>query len=455
MSSDSWITTWLEDVETATNRRSQKRNRPPSPSLPSPLLSPSSSSPPPPPPATKRHRSRAADMPPSPRSSTSTPSKRSEPHATRGHFYEDDDDQVTPRPVAKRKRSGAGTGPSSPARSSTTTTTASSSYGHIRPMADLTISGVVTCISMEDVLAKGDAASFLGQSLGNLFGALPLETCWAIIPPRLKSEIEEQPQLKRLGLREENYRSEDDRSAMDILREYGVAMDVLAAARKYDADGGHESSWNSEVHTPLLRAALKGLDTVDLADMMKAKTHPQTLVSYLPAANMQIMASRKMVDYAIVLNVGPSWPLYDRLRSVLQQDDESKFINASDQPGLHLRPIAIGIETKRPKNCDRNEAEAQLTVWATLQLRRVRQVIGNDQQLPGFPVLLVLGHCWDIYFVIPSGNDAKDEVRLYGPSLIGHTRSFLGVYRLLGSLRALYKWVGTDFKAWWDDMIPA
>ncbi|KAK7545817.1 hypothetical protein JOL62DRAFT_327951 [Phyllosticta paracitricarpa] len=438
-SPDGRIVSWLEDVQrAATSLPPRKKRRLSPPSRPASL---------------KRRRLPTPDM--SSSSSSHTPSKR--------RLFEGDDgggdDGETPRPtrsavLPKRPRNDAT--PSSNSSAVTSSSARSSARSPVKSVTDLTVSGVVAPISIETLLAESRLELVLGDSLTRLFRNLPALSNRGIIPGKLQSRIEATPQFQHLGLSDHQC-YDDERPWEKIGSEFDVIEDILESARECDSESKSEAGWNSTVHTKMLDVALRKREGIKWDDMTRATVFPKELISQLEAPDMRLLAKSRMIDYVVKLNVKPNWPLFRRLQAALKADEEGfrQSINATAYEAVRMRPIAIGIETKKPANGDRNKAEAQLAVWATLQLRRFRQATRGKLPPPKLPVLLAIGNLWDVYFVALSDEDSSSrEIDMYGPYPIGDTGNLFGIYRLLGSLRVLADWAATDFMAWWDQALP-
>ncbi|PWI65253.1 hypothetical protein PCL_07303 [Purpureocillium lilacinum] len=118
--------------------------------------------------------------------------------------------------------------------------------------------------------------------------------------------------------------------------------------------------------------------------------------------------------------------------------DQSTF----DLGDFCKRPIALSIETKRPK-VDRDDATLQIGTWQSTQWRSLRhnssQPLESIEFLPG---IIVQGHDWQ--FVASILDENGKPVLLKGVRL-GGTESELAIYSLLLGLRRLRRWILEDY----------
>ncbi|KAK1974208.1 hypothetical protein LZ30DRAFT_608590 [Colletotrichum cereale] len=123
-------------------------------------------------------------------------------------------------------------------------------------------------------------------------------------------------------------------------------------------------------------------------------------------------------------------------------------INHTEYDPLRQAPITVSIETKKPGGSE-DAAKAQLSVWASAQILRLRQLLGGSEEPVGItlPLLFVSGPTWQLLFAI----EKDDEIQLL------HSMSFrfdegsntlIGCYQILALLRALRRWSQTVFRNW-------
>src|SRR5205814_9912247 len=79
-------------------------------------------------------------------------------------------------------------------------------------------------------------------------------------------------------------------------------------------------------------------------------------------------------------------------------------INQTDYTPLRLRPVAVSIETNTPDGMER-EGKTQLCVWAAAHVLRVRSLAGLDKVDITFPLVLVVGSTWTLFFLTDQGDE--------------------------------------------------
>ncbi|KAK8164640.1 hypothetical protein BKA80DRAFT_72062 [Phyllosticta citrichinensis] len=313
-----------------------------------------------------------------------------------------------------------------------------------KTLAKLAISVDTVPVSYEDILPR--ASQVLGPALHRLATSLPDETFPRnIVPQSLKPKLSEYSWFQPSNVPEQTY-YQDIRPLDDAKVELSAVQDIVTYSRILKMERGSEASWNDWVHSPVLHLALRGHSKVGYRNVTTASISPRELLAQLSGPGIQPLANNatRMVDYAMYVDLTES----RRLRAFLA-DCNAESVNATAYEGLCTRPIAVSIETKKPETADTNKALTQLTVWMILHFKRLQQLIPN-KQLPGVPMILVLGSYWDLYFYIPNGNNHPDII---GPINIGRTESYLQTYRLLASLRVVAEWAATAFDEWWSEAL--
>ncbi|GKT51847.1 uncharacterized protein ColSpa_12028 [Colletotrichum spaethianum] len=85
-------------------------------------------------------------------------------------------------------------------------------------------------------------------------------------------------------------------------------------------------------------------------------------------------------------------------------------INQTEYGPLSMSPISVSIETKKNDGSE-DMAKAQLSVWASAQILRLRQLIGSDEPLGiTLPLVFVLGSTWQLLFAV----ERKDRIAFFG-----------------------------------------
>lgn len=245
------------------------------------------------------------------------------------------------------------------------------------------------------------------------------------------------------------------RSSLDHHGLWERVHEILDAALECKNKELAEASWNSEVHSSILRLALRGWwQSKDIwyCDITTAKIHDATL---LPTAATGAKMQSKMVDYALVLDEPP-----DLCRGIISTliAENKPSINHTTMEALRFSPIAVSIETKRGA-VDEDTACVQLAVWVTAHFARLRQLTnGNGStQLPVLPLVIVQGFEWKLMFAeVKARTEKEDEQTVIHNYLrLGDTNSVLGTYQIVEAIRRLARWVEEDYKPWFKREVLA
>lgn len=201
-----------------------------------------------------------------------------------------------------------------------------------------------------------------------------------------------------------------------------------------------EPSWNARIHEPLLDAALTPfVGLVSHWDVTKAVMDK----SYIPRHGSGLDFESKMVDFCLTLDDGA---VLDAVKQRLRSGNR-KSINQTNYQPLRFRPIAISIETKTPDGSSQ-EAKAQLSVWTTAYIRRLRELAGTSETASGLgitlPILIVRGSQWELFFIV----DGKDCIDILTLPAISDMRSILDCYKVVALIRCLASWSATTFRTW-------
>ncbi|RSL87272.1 hypothetical protein CDV31_016284 [Fusarium ambrosium] len=200
-------------------------------------------------------------------------------------------------------------------------------------------------------------------------------------------------------------------------------------------------AWNARVHEPLLDIALEPFgNKLSHWDVTRASINKPYLGKHQSGGGLQA----KLVDFCITLSA----PTLQRdVWSRLARASDSHSINHSSTNPLRSQPIAISIETKVVDGLV-EEAKAQLSIWVSSHLKRLRTLSSTSQTRmelnTTLPVVQVNGSVWTLLFLI----DGEEVVQLVETVTIGDTRSMVGCYQVVAFLRHLGHWALTIFQPW-------
>lgn len=233
------------------------------------------------------------------------------------------------------------------------------------------------------------------------------------------------------------------------LRTWYNAIDILDGAKECFGDDCAESSWNMEVHSRTLRAALQGhwrSEGVWYRDITSARIIDKDL---LPKVSGQ--SKSKMVDFAMILRPRALTPLWERIQDKCKSMPYNT-INQTDASYVRKYPIAISMEVKRPAG-NEDESLVEIETWVTAHynmlkvLTRPNDPSANEVELPILPLLRVQGHHWKL--MIAEYRRAKNRIFIYREVALGSTDKILGIYQIMASLQRLAEWVSEVYRPWW------
>lgn len=202
-----------------------------------------------------------------------------------------------------------------------------------------------------------------------------------------------------------------------------------------------EAAWNTRVHDLILDIALEPYgDHVSHWDVTRALINKPYLTKHGTGPSLQA----KMVDFCIALG---GTEITIPVRQKLKTCKDYHSINHTSYQALRDRPIGVSIETKTPEGSDQ-QAKAQLSVWSTSHLKRLRTLavmVGTNEVLDlTLPVVTVYGSEWNLYFI----RDCDDKVELIEAISIGNTKSLVGCYKVVAFIRELANWTIQVYEPW-------
>ncbi|GKT96829.1 LOW QUALITY PROTEIN: hypothetical protein Ct61P_14679 [Colletotrichum tofieldiae] len=123
-------------------------------------------------------------------------------------------------------------------------------------------------------------------------------------------------------------------------------------------------------------------------------------------------------------------------------------INHTEYDPLRQAPISVSIETKKPGGSE-DAAKAQLSVWASAQILRLRQLLGGSEDPVGItlPLLFVSGPTWQLLFAVEK-DDCIELLHSLSFRFDEGSNTLIGCYQILALLRALRRWSQTVFRDW-------
>ena len=271
-----------------------------------------------------------------------------------------------------------------------------------------------------------------------------------VIPEQVKEELSIAGEdMEDVVCLDESEGNESDRSGQALFR-HSVGV-IQKATFECLGDNDPESSWNSEVHTRVLRLALeenKFAPEVWYKDITSARISDASL---LPMDSGKGVMQAKLVDYAIIINPSTRSPsadtsLHRRIIEKLRLGKPGMGINQTHAEWVRFKPIAINIETKRGA-IDDERTHVQLSTWLIAHFKRLRQLTIEPVDLPSMPVLSVQGKTW---LLLIANFNADGNIYLIEDIPLGTTASILGIYQIIAALRRLVRWVHEAYRPWFE-----
>ncbi|KAJ4322137.1 hypothetical protein N0V84_004972 [Fusarium piperis] len=227
-------------------------------------------------------------------------------------------------------------------------------------------------------------------------------------------------------------------NSFDELREIRLVCDRTQEAMELNLP---EPCWNARIHERLLDVALKPFENLSHWDVTRATINKPYLGKHRSGVDLQA----KLVDFCITLSGATVRDVYDRLAAA----NDPQSINHSSTAPLRYQPIAVSIETKVQAG-SAEEGKAQLSVWATSHLKRLRLLtVTSSKHITvdtTLPLVQVNGGVWTLLFLRDG-----ETVQLIETVTIGDTKTVLGCYQVVAFLRHLGHWALTVYKRWLYD----
>ncbi|RSM06629.1 hypothetical protein CDV31_009058 [Fusarium ambrosium] len=229
----------------------------------------------------------------------------------------------------------------------------------------------------------------------------------------------------------------------DASEELRLLKRTVTRTQECELENWSEAAWNARIHEPILDFVLECFSgSIRHFDVTRAPINKPYLSRHISGVDMQ----SKMVDFCICL-AGDD--IVAASQSRLKTASDSNSINHTSYQPIRDRPIAISIETKTLEGSSQ-EAKAQLSIWASAHLKRLRSLAGKSSTKTThavgitLPVLSTSGGDWTLLFV----KDGINGVEVIETISVGNTKSLVGSYKLVSVLRQLGIWVQTTFRPW-------
>ncbi|CAH0035991.1 unnamed protein product [Clonostachys rhizophaga] len=237
---------------------------------------------------------------------------------------------------------------------------------------------------------------------------------------------------------------------------------ILAGAAEMNTNRHDEASWNSEVHSEVLKAALNPPGMGRYTHLINYQ--PCSSASIIPDYHQPAVKGRK-VDFAIYIDPtnDPHRAPTNEAITDLRRKLPKGALNHTDYHPLRCRPVAFSIETKRTGE-NWEVAKLQLGTWLSAQWQFLQRLVELRQkgavskrgdgdaghgvavhQLPPFLLgIIIQGHDW--YLVLSTRE--KNQTIVWEKASIGSTADALGVYKITYMLQLLRRWAQDTYWPW-------
>ncbi|KAJ4175866.1 hypothetical protein NW755_014716 [Fusarium falciforme] len=240
------------------------------------------------------------------------------------------------------------------------------------------------------------------------------------------------------------------------LRELDELRLILEESQFCENFGASEAAWNDGVTSRVLFEALRAIPSVRHHNITTAR--PENCLLPVDLSGEQF--DSKLVDYSMNLVPSADATLEKSIRHLLGLVPRNrKFINQSTYGPIRFSPAGVHIETKASSASD---GRPQLSIWIAAWLDQMRflqcmaaeplaefDAAKSKPVSVKMPLVIATGSSWRLYLA----TDREDKVVVSSLFDIGDTRSLLGTYRLIKSLRVLAEWMQGSFRTFLDHNI--
>ncbi|KAI8710495.1 hypothetical protein NCS52_01566600 [Fusarium sp. LHS14.1] len=245
-------------------------------------------------------------------------------------------------------------------------------------------------------------------------------------------------------------------------RELQALLEIRDDALLCRSSNASEAAWNSDVHSPLLKLALKPFKKPLIRRHILTSTPINSeFVPPMREGSFYDKVGSKMVDYGIALHPDEDSPLDQAIRRALQQlPTTTHYFNHVAYDPIKYAANVVSIETKTGSKGPQ-EARSQLGIWIASWSFRMHQLLdgrqmptgagetGQPQPLIPVPVIVVIEHVWRLSFACDRGHC----IDIVGDVAIGDTKSLDGLLMLVAVIRRLACWIQSDFQPWLQEAL--
>lgn len=197
-------------------------------------------------------------------------------------------------------------------------------------------------------------------------------------------------------------------------RELEALLEIRDEALLCRSTNASEAAWNSDVHSPLLKLALRPFKEPLIRRHVLTSTRINSaFVPPMKEGSFYDKVGSKMVDYGIALHPDEDSPLGQAIHCALRPLPSSKqYLNQAAYDPIKYAANVVSIETKTGSG-GLQEARSQLGIWIASWNFRMHQLLHEKrpsreasvpQVLIPVPVIVVIEHMWKLSFACDSSH---------------------------------------------------
>ncbi|KAH0531815.1 hypothetical protein TsFJ059_000597 [Trichoderma semiorbis] len=292
-----------------------------------------------------------------------------------------------------------------------------------------------------------------------------------IVPHALKSTIEEKLKDQPMSLRrwDSSFMPQGhDDDLPGRIPSFEEVKIILAKAVGCEKFQGEELMWNGDVLLRLLRGIFEdrlGGQCDDFNAILCTRARPDREFEPMPSTG-------RMIDVCIYASLDQN----QELRAAMAEfcmTAPTATVNHTDFEPLQLRPLVLGIGTRRP-GVEWDRAQVQIGIWHASQWAFLRWAVGRKllkqrvakgadkgeeefqaeeravlSKLGFIPGIIVQGNRW--HLVISTYNEGKTT--LWAEWVFGTTKSLMDIYSVIAGVRRLTAWARDTYIPWFKENV--
>lgn len=255
----------------------------------------------------------------------------------------------------------------------------------------------------------------------------------------------------------------DERQALGDCPRPEWIKEIASSTSFCNARKASEPAWNCDVHSRILRQALRCSSSARSGDRLRwhnittASIEPSSLLPIASESKSESTAfqSRK-ADFALCLELPGDLARHLSLGGV-------HTLNPTFYETIRFSPLACSIETKLTGE-NWEDAKTQIETWASAQVAHLRGMLQKVETftdeaaagasgwvhtlntMPALPFFIVQGKSWHFLYL----QVMAERAVLWEDVLVGDTTSPKGVHQVVTALLAVMDWAETIWRPWYQ-----